>query len=281
MNKAGMDLLKELLLKRGDEVAIERGRLVLYPKSGKPVPDWWMKQQRQGLIAAVLTVLNIEAYEYIGFTTGFYGRNRYQGITVRFISPASGQAAHVIFNAHLTRLRTTKAGRKGSALPGKHFRISQGHHFYAFWLQTGLPIPKSLSMFAGYMGNLRGILFSASIKNGRMDAGSIRPISVRPGVIRDALMMCSQLTSHEHPMNKAYLSGVSKDSAPAHGSSRLQPISGTCVGSHVNTLTRKRDDKNVVPFPQNNAAEDQAVDDWVADFRAGRNLSPEGRGAPT
>jgi hypothetical protein len=114
-----------------------------------------------------------------------------------------------------------------------------------------------------------------------MDAGLIRPISVRPEVVRGAFMMGNQLAGHGHPMSNAYLSSVFKDSPSAHGTSGLQPISGACGNSHVKTLPRERDNTNVIPFHQDNFSEDEAIDDWVADFRAPRDAYSEHQGGLT
>lgn len=278
MKKVGMDLLKALL-ERGDEVGIERGKLVIYPKSGKSVPDRWMKCHRDGLVTAILTALNLEAYKYISFTTGFYGLKKSQGVTLRFASHVAGKEVYGIFNAYLTRARTTKTGRKGSPLPGKEFRISERHHLYKFWLQTGLRLPKRLSGFSEYMGNLKSILFSASVVNGRMDAASVRPLCVRCVDVRAAFLVDKEPTTHGQHTDKTRTRVTDKGSTPAQTPPDLQPSSGACAKSRVNTLPRKRDYKGtVIPFPQDDTPQYQSVDDWVAEFRAPRGCHSEHRG---
>jgi hypothetical protein len=62
------------LVNRGDAVSIEQGRLAISPPSGESLPAHWLQAHTPILLREILAALSIEAYEYISYTTGFYGR---------------------------------------------------------------------------------------------------------------------------------------------------------------------------------------------------------------
>lgn len=179
------------LLSRGDEVGIERGRLVIRPASGRLVPLDWLQAHSPALIREILTAIGIDAYEYSSHTTGRYGPRKWSGITLQFSSSVTHSDAHAFFNVELNRLRNTKAGKAGTPLPEGHFRVGEKHDFYRFWEATELPMPKRLASFHDYVGNLRGILFTADITKGhknRLIASSIHPLSVSVAEVRKAFL---------------------------------------------------------------------------------------------
>jgi hypothetical protein len=263
------------LLQRGDEVSIELGKVVVRAKSGIVVPKSWMKKHRHALAKAILCELGLDAFEYISFSTGFYGKKRHEGVTLQFVSFVRGDEAYAIFNAHVTRARKCGTAKKGSPLPNKGFRVSKRSHFYKFWLSTGLAVPKRLSAFRGYMGNLRDILFTASIVRNRMDAGSIRPLSVRAEEIRAAFLMTKPSTGNEQYVDKACTNAMNKDFHQTPVSSGLQPNTSTCVHNHGNKVISKRENTGmIIPFPQQKTPKDMTVDEWADELREALGLPP-------
>jgi hypothetical protein len=103
------------LVNRGDAVSIEQGRLAISPPSGESLPAHWLQAHTPILLREILAALSIEAYEYISYTTGFYGRIKAPpGVTLQPSATVTGINAYTLFNADLSRDRATKAGAKGT-----------------------------------------------------------------------------------------------------------------------------------------------------------------------
>jgi hypothetical protein len=236
------------LLSRGDEVCIERGRLVIRSASGKPVPPDWLQAHSPSLIREILTAIGIDAYEYCGHTTGRYGRGKWSGLTLRFSSSVTHTDAYTFFNVELNRSRDTKAGKAGTPLPAGHFRVGKKHDFYRFWEATGLPMPKRLSSFHDYLGNLQGILFTADITKGhenRLIASSIHPLSVAAEEVRKAFLPDNSQTTARQVPDNSRTRVPDKDSAPALDPWGFQPESTTCAGDYGNKVISKRGNTGV------------------------------------
>lgn len=269
MNRVGLDLLKALLA-QGDSVGIERDRVVINPKSGKPVPDWWMKDRELGLKMAIVAALNIEVYEYESFSTGRYDKCGSEGVTLQFLSPITGMEAYVIFNAYLTRLRTVGGNCKGSRLPGKRFRVGRRSSFYKFWKSTSLQVPPSLTSFHDYMGNLRGIWFTASVNDNRMDKSSLRPLSVPAHMVRSAFMPDKFQTIPGQAPDNVRTRIPDKQSRQTHASWALQRNQTAGYQNHEDKVTSKRGHTGmVIPFPQNTSLDDQSEEEWIEELKGG------------
>jgi hypothetical protein len=109
-----MSTLLATLVNRGDAVSIEQGRLAISPPSGESLPAHWLQAHTPILLREILAALSIEAYEYISYTTGFYGRIKAPGVTLKLAATVTGINAYTLFNADLSRDRTTKAEAKGT-----------------------------------------------------------------------------------------------------------------------------------------------------------------------
>lgn len=149
------------LLSRKAEVSIELGRLVVRQPNGEEVSQDFLKKYSLILRREILTALEIEAYEYRSYKTGYYGRSKHAGISLQFTSVIADESTYAIFNVGLTRIRTTNSGKAGSPLPKGHFIVTERGEFYKFWKSTALAIPKSLTSFHDYMGKLKGMLYTA------------------------------------------------------------------------------------------------------------------------
>jgi len=259
------------LLSRGGEVSIELGRLVLRQPNGEEMGQDFLEKYSSVLLPEILTALEIEAYEYCDATTGHYDKSKFPGISLQCRSTLKDEDAYVIFNVGLTRTRTTKAGEKGSPLPDGHFHIGERSHFYKFWKSTALAIPKSLTSFHDYMGNLKGILFTASLTEGRddrrMDAGSIRPLSVSPELVRQVFLPDSPRITTGYAPDNCRIKTPDKDLAPAHAQRAFQPNSTTGGQYYGKTVIRKSDDtwpSPAAPLPKR--PHDQTVDEWISDY---------------
>lgn len=258
------------LLCRGDEVCIEHGRLAIRPASGKPIPQDWFQDHAPGLIRQILNGIGIESYEYRDYTTGLYGKGKLPGVNLQFRSVVANSSAYTIFNADLTRSRTTKAGKAGSPLPDGHFRIGELSHFYNFWIETGLAAPKSLTSFHDYMGKLRGILFTAEMtasRQNRLKSGSIRPMSVSAEQVRIAFLPDNlQIKAGQAPDNFR-ITLPDKDSAQRLDARGFQPKSTTCHENHGKTVISDCEyTGTALLLPQRKRPQEQTNEEWLAEL---------------
>lgn len=258
------------LLSRGDEICIERGKLVIRPASGKPIPQDWFQHHSPGLIREILMALGIELYEYHGYTTGLYGKAKLPGVQLQFSSVAANSSAYTIFNAALTRSRTTKTGKAGSPLPAGHFRVGERSHFYGFWLETGLTVPRSLTSFHDYMGKLRGILFTAEMtanRENRMESGSIRPAYVSADQIAAAFLPDKQRTNSGQVPDNCRIKMPDKNFAQTLTPQGFQPKSTACHDSYGKTVIRKDEytgvDQSLRPYK---TPQEQTCEEWLEDY---------------
>lgn len=258
------------LLSRGDEVSIEHGRLVIRPASGKPVPQNWFQEYAPGLIREILNTLGIKSYEYRDYKTGHFGSGKLPGVYLQFRSVVANSSTYTIFNADLTRSRTTKTGKAGSPLPDGHFRVGELSHFYSFWMEAGLAVPKSLTSFHDYMGKLHGILFTAEMtanRQNRMKSGSIHPVSVSAEQVRAAFSPDKLQTKSGQAPDNFRTTLPDKDSAQRLEARGFQPKSTTCHESHGKTVISDCEytGTTLLPPPRKRPQE-QTDEEWLADF---------------
>lgn len=260
-----MECLAAKLLRRGDTVSIELGRLAIQPASGKPVPPEWIAANTARLCREVLMAVGMDAFEYTDYSTGHYGKTRSAGVTLRFVSVVSGQSAYAVFNADLTRQRNTTSVKAGAPLPKGQFRIGKRSHFYKFWMGTGVPFPRRLSAMHDYMGKLRGILFTGALSGDRVDAGSLAPINLSAAQLRSAILPDNSRTTSGQAPDNSRTSVPDKETPTAQAPCGLQRNQTTCVSNHENKLIRKDDNKtgstNALPTPK--PPQEQTVDEWL------------------
>lgn len=253
------------------KVSIELGRLVVLQPNGKEVDPDWVKNHSTDLLHEILATLKIDAYEYRSYSTGYYDQGKHPGVSLQFRSTINDEASYVVFNVSLTRSRTTKAGKKGSPLPKGHFHVGDRSHFCKFWKSTPLAVPKSLTSFHDYMGNLKNILFTANPTeggdDGRMDAGSIIPLSVSPDLVRKAFLPDSSPITSGYTPDKIRITTPDKNLALGHTGRPSQPISTACDRSYGKTVIRGRDDTGPNPATRlPKRPQVQTIDEWTVDF---------------
>ncbi|MBV0934946.1 hypothetical protein, partial [Marinobacterium weihaiense] len=155
-------MLLNKLLRRGDQLSIESGRLKLIPKSGKQAAaDGWLTDNFEQLLSEIVAVTGTRAFVYHGYSRGKYGRSKAGGVTLNLTNVDKGEQAFCIYNVNVTRDKNTRHGEKGSMLPAGHFNPPKGGDFILFWKRCGLKLPRRLSSFHDYMGKLRRIIFTA------------------------------------------------------------------------------------------------------------------------
>ncbi len=260
-----MDCLATKLIRRGDTVSIERGRLVIHPASGKPVPPEWIAANTTRLCREVLVAVGMDAFEYIGYSTGHYGKSRSAGVTLQFVSVLSGQSVYAVFNADLTRQRTTAAGKAGALLPKGQFRIGKRSHFHRFWLSTGLQMPDRLQRFYKCMGKLSSILLAGDVIQDRFDVQSLHPVTLSADQLRLAVLGHNEGTIWAQAGHKEGTTSGHKETATAQAPCGIQPNQTTGVANYGNKVIRMCGNKGPSNTPQetHRAPQEQSVDEWL------------------
>lgn len=260
-----MDCLATKLIRRGDTVSIERGQLVIQPASGKPVPPEWLTANTARLCREVLMAVGMDAFEYIGYSTGHYGKSRSAGVTLQFVSVLSGQSVYAVFNADLTRQRNTTAGKAGALLPKGQFRIGKRSHFYKFWLSTGLQMPDRLQRFYKCMGKLSSVLTTGAVSNDRFDVHTLQPLTLSAAEVSRAFAGHKEGTARAQAGHKEGTTLGHKETAPAQESCGLQRNQTTGAANHGNKVIRMCGNKDTpnTPSPTHRPPHEQSVDEWL------------------
>jgi len=260
-----VDCLATKLIRRGDTVSIERGRLVIQPASGKPVPSEWIAANTARLCREMLMAVGMDAFEYIGYSTGHYGKSRVAGVTLQFVSVLSGQSVYAVFNADLSRQRTTAAGKAGSLLPKGQFRIGKRSHFHRFWLSTGLQIPDRLQRFYKCMGKLSSILLAGEVSHDRFDVQSLHPVTITAGQLRLAILGHKEGTIWAQGGHKEGTTSGHKENAIAQAPRGIQPNQTTGVANHGNKVIRMCGNKALTNTPNHThrSPQEQSLDEWL------------------
>lgn len=174
-------------------IAIENGKLILESASGKPIPSDWFNEHSLNISIEIARLLNIPLFRYESFNRGRYGKQKASGVSLQFINLSdTKKGGFAVFNAVITRERTTVYGKAGDPLPKKQFRAGEKSGFYEFWVNAGLKLPPSLTRFADYMGNLKNVLFTGDykqkpLKPEELDKNSVLPLTITYPQIVEAL----------------------------------------------------------------------------------------------
>ncbi|MCC6200014.1 MAG: hypothetical protein IT466_04480 [Moraxellaceae bacterium] len=252
------------LLARGDKVALIQGRLTITPASGKQPPSDWLAANRSKLITEAASMAGLLALEYIGYSVGNYSQKQAGGVTLQFCCMATGRSYYAIFNADTKRNRTTKTGKAGEPLPKDMFRVEKQSAFLGFWKSTGLPYHR-LSDIHDYMGNLRGLVYTAAIPNDeRLDAKSIRPLDISTDLLLGQMTPLHPdkppTTSRQAPDNIP-TRFPDKESPQSQTPQGLKPDSGAGGYRYGNTGIREHGDTAIHTPP-----ESQTDDEWLENY---------------
>lgn len=254
------------LLARGDEVAVEQGRLAISPASKRQPPAEWLALHERNLIAQTARLAKVSAFEYLSYSVGQYGPSRAGGVTLQFQCITTAQPLFAIFNADTKRARSTRHGKAGSPLPAGQFRVGRRSAFYQFWASTGLPI-RRLSDFNDYMGKLGGFVFTGELSQGeRLNASTLRPLAVTSGELATLARSASappdnNPTNHRQAPDNSPTSLPDKESPNSQQSRYIQPISTTGEINYGKTVIRQRGRAGRTIIP-----EEQSIDEWLDDY---------------
>ncbi len=274
------DPLVSELLNQDYSVSVERGRLVVNQRDGTPMAKKWINRHHQKLVDDLLKKTGHDALVYIGYSADKYGENLAGGVTLQFKYAITGAEAYAIFNADLTRSRTTKHGKAGDPLPKGHFHVAKSSLFLKFWKKSGAAMARSRTDFHRRMGNLKLLLFTGSLhrsKKNKLINGTIFPLGITHEQVMDA---------YSHSDKSVISRGQLSDNSVIRASDKetLQPAKtlglpadfttgDICYG---NTLIRKKVTRdNVYPIDALEKAisdipvyahEDPETREWIVDM---------------
>ena len=157
-----------ILISRGDQVAIVDGILQVQPASGKPVPDDWLKENSQMLVAEIAQAVSVKAYCYIGYTTGKHEVNKGKladGVSLQFVNIFTGENLYAAFNVGLKRVQASRCGKHkaGDPLKKKRFTPPENGAFCKFIERSNLPKPRHVSESSEKMGQLKERIFTMTV----------------------------------------------------------------------------------------------------------------------
>ena len=172
-----MNLIK--ILERA-QLSISSGRVEITSKLGKQTEaETWVDEHYNDLVQSIVYVSKISAFQYIGYSTGSYGRHKAGGVTLQFIDILTGEQYYCVFNAEVLRVRNTRHGKKGSKLPDGHFTPPKHGSFIRFWNKLKIPLPRRLSAFHDSMSKLESIVFTGNIiESNKLDKNSLKPLDL-------------------------------------------------------------------------------------------------------
>jgi len=271
MKTDGSYMLRKLLA-RGDQVYIQKGRLVIQPGSGKAVQDEWFAQNETELITSILLVTCRNAYYYQDYSAGNFGGGRYPGISMSFVELNTFGTVYCCYNAELTRTRNSKYGRKGQPLKIGQFHPPTSGKFVKTWRSLGMEMPRRISEFHEKMSSLKGILFSLSIGSGsKVDKDKISTLEIPFELIHLALhgegSSGNHSAKHRQPIGNSSAKVFGKEvdvSEEMRGSER---ISTACDKHHETShqgTSYQEDDISL----SSDLVKDMSNDDWVDRYSA-------------
>lgn len=263
--------LLSTLLTRGDKLSIDNGRLIITPASGQAIPRSFLEQNEKKLITAICSLMAVPAYSYVSYSTGSYGKSKSDGLTLQFANTLTGEMAYACFNASLKRIRTTRTGKKGAALPKGHFIVGERSFFYKLWIKAALPLPPSRSRFHDRMGNLKPVIFTAITRESeRLDKQSITPVSISCDAINLAIRPSTSTPNtrltHAQVTPKPRLTVTPKETLQLPTNSDLQKDQTTCHTNHGNTAIRECGYKGEVVTPLTLDPKKQSESEWLNDY---------------
>nr|WP_320136670.1 hypothetical protein [uncultured Amphritea sp.] len=255
------------LLTRGDNIAIEHGRLTIQPASGSPVPKKWLEENEISIVTEIAQTVDIVIFSYIDYSTGNYRKQGGgQGLTLQLLNMVDESEAYAIFNCDLTRLRSTKFGKKNDALPYGQFRPTRGSNFLKFWKTTRL-YHRDNSSFHNHMSGLKKLLFTGEFikQDGRLKNSTLAPMNISFEKIKEAFLHSSHTGNLR--VNHGEVTGNSRGRFT--GNEPLQPHCSQGIQQNQTTgnnhYGKRLKGKAVIPN-DHKAIETQSTEEWLCDY---------------
>jgi hypothetical protein len=289
-----MNSLTQSLLKKGDNIAVHQGQLIITPRSGKPVPNNWFSMNSQKIVSEIAQQQNQSIFTYCYYKTGIYNNGRSPGVMIRFVDLLTGENVFAMFNANLKRQRKTKRHHAGEPLPEGQFCIGKRSALYMLWMRTDLEIPRRFAEWHKSMSKLQHVYFVAERSaNDKLSNQSIRPLSLSLNQLRQLFGDSAVTREGQASDNLVTRNGDKdrgqelvtrdgdKDVATDHTTNGLTH-DPKCVSKQVRVFESAGDLSacqnkyvqrnqvmtcNVVPLtPNKMVPEEQSVDEWLQDY---------------
>lgn len=268
--RAGLVSPLARLIERGDRVEVLKGQLTITPRSGRPIPDPWFKENESLLVLDMANLTNQLYLSYTGFDCGFYGQHKAGGLNLHLTNMKDNKECYTIFNIGLKRQRDSKTGQAGARLPKGQFTVTKKQNFYAFWLSTELKIPdRPSSRLWAYMGNLKPLHLTGSYDPSDTKREKIQTKTLNPlNVSYESLLNIGQLihkpcSPQAQGIHSEYTKAIHKETSSDQQPQGIQPISITGKNNHGTRLQGKEVISNHDTHP--NSLINQSVDDWLAE----------------
>lgn len=258
------------LLERGDNIAIETGRLIIKPASGVTVPGTWFKDNEIVIVTEICKQIGFAAFSYIDYSTGNYRKQGGgQGITLQLLNLIDDTEAYCIFNCDLTRSRSTRFGKKGAPLPNGQFRPAKGSNFLKFWKTTRL-YNRDSSSYHNHMSGLKKLLLTGEInkQDGRIRNSTLVPMNISLDKIKEAFLHSNHTGNLR--VNHGEVTGNSRGRPT--GNESLQPHCSQGIEQNKTKgdshYDKRLKGKAVVTNTSNDnrTPETQSTDDWLNDY---------------
>ena len=266
------------IIERGNIIEMIQGNLVIRTKSGQPVPEYWLNQNRENLISDIAVITGRNAFIYHGYSLGQYGAHKHDTLTLQFTNLNDMKDAFAAFNVSLKRQRAGRNNEpKGSPLPKGEFSPPKAGEFVRLWQRTGLK-SYNPSRLCRYMGNLKGFVYTAAysttskakkkLANKSIDLLHVTYEELVAAMPTGRLNLAQEMpNSCLSPMPKEYsysqvkqgLQEYSTTGAFDHGS-RLQ---GSAVNHSIGNAKRDLDRNN-----------SDSVNNWLDEYDSADGLSP-------
>jgi len=263
----GRQIMLNALIEAGASISVELGQVNIVNQEGFQITEL-SKNLDDGLTKEILELLQIDAFSYTSYSVGNYDQ-KYPGLTLQFSSIITGESYYVIFNVEITRIRTTKSGKRGQMLPAGHFRVGKRSLFCSFWHSTQLKFPARLSAFHDYLGNLRNMLFTAEeVPNrpGRLSKQTLRPLSVPAEVISARLLADTSRTSAGQLPDNRQTSVPDRNLTESLKRQAFEGGSATGGAGYGKAVIRMRGYEGPGTTCQHKRPEEQTEEEWLADF---------------
>ena len=231
------------VLERRYSISMERGQLIINQSDGTPVAKSWIQSHQAQLVGEILKQTNRDALLYIGYSADKYGDKLAGGVALQFTHVLTGAEVYAIFNADISRSRTTKHGKAGSPLPQGQFHVAKGSGFCKFWASTGLPSRK-LSSYYEYMGKLKLLIFESqdvSTSNNRLNSSLLKPLHISFHEVKEAFGFSdSPPTSFRQATDKPPTVTTDKETLQPSKTPGLQADSTAGANYYGKTVIRKK-----------------------------------------
>ncbi|WP_415904573.1 hypothetical protein ACMXYW_14940 [Neptuniibacter sp. QD48_55] len=258
------------LLQRSDYLAVECGKIILIPANGDTTTsDTWLKEHWLRVASELLRVTGHSGYIYKGYSTGFYTGHKAGGVTLQLFNPVNNQTAFAIFNAELKRARSTKYGKKGSALPKGRFIAGKKSGFVQFWCDMGLGLPKRLSAFHDCMGKLDGLLMTAiTNEKNKVINRSLMPLTIKHQELKELIKVPDNYPTIIPQTTDKQLTRIPDkefhQSPVSHG---VQPTSAACLNNYdIKVKGITGEGNSSLRLINNKPPQDQTIDEWLDDY---------------